>query len=271
MLRHCILLVALFFAMSIQNTSAQTADEEALVQLIQKRQELINIAKSTPRIPELVNLHTPDFVSVTTAYLPDGTSTRKERDLTNWKEVLSNYANAGDLEYHTKLENIAFSQVFEKSAVVIYRSSYVMKDVWDKSELYGGDQIITANFRKTPDGWKYRDIYITELTNKINKFPCTYELYQKDADVLLVNVKLPSGNEFKNEYIDIRFSEPKPGLNIIRTDKGDEFSWENNVLRATISNDSSAIVGRPNSKTGVCDELIMHYHGQVCSNVRMTK
>ncbi len=216
MLKFCTLLSALLVTISMQFSSAQS-DDEALLNLIEQRHELINIAKSTPRIPDLVNLHTSDFVSVSTVYMPDGSSSRRERDLNAWKKVLSNYSDAGDLEYNTKVENIAFSQIFEKTAVVIYRTSYTMQDVWDKSVLYGGDQIVTANFRKTPDGWKYRDIYITELRSTINKYPCTYELYQKDANELLVNVKLPAGHEFKNEYIDIRFKETKPGLHIVLT------------------------------------------------------
>jgi len=271
MLRHLTLLLIITLGLALPSSYGQSEDEQEIAELIKTREELINLAKSTPRISELVNLHTSDFVSVNTVYLPDGSFTRKERDLDGWKTVLSHYADAGDLQYEVSFENLAFAQVYERTAVAIYRISYEMKDVWDKSVLYGGDQIITANFRKTPDGWKYRDIYVTELRSTINKYPCTYELYQKDANEMLVNVKVPAGSEFRNEYIDVRFKELKPGLNIIHTDKGDEFSWENNVLRASASSESAEIIGRPNSKTAVCDDLIMYYHSTHCADARMNK
>jgi hypothetical protein len=272
MLRNCLLLIAVFATMSLNNVSAQDADEQAIVELIQERYKLVNIAKSTPRIAELLKLHTNDFTTISTIYLPDGSSSRRETDIDGFKRVLSNYSDAGtDVEYRTTVENVAFSQVYDKSAVAIYRVSYFLKDLTDGSELFSGNQIVTADFKNTPDGWKFRDMYITEFRSQINKYPCAYELYQKDADEMLVSVKLPAGNAFKNEYIDVRFNETKPGLNIIYTDRGDEFSWENNVLRITKSDNSAEIIGRPNNKTAVCDELILYYHGNVCSGVRMIK
>ena len=53
-------------------------------------------------------------------------------------------------------------------------------------------------------------MYVTELRTSISRYPCGYELYQKDANELLVNVKVPAGSRFQNEYIDIRFKENKP-------------------------------------------------------------
>ena len=222
---------------------SQTDDDQAIREVINKRHELINLAKSRPVISELLNLHTKEYVQVTSIYTPDGGVSRRESDLDGAKRILSHYSDAGDVQYVTNVENIAFSQVFDRSAVVIYRASYAMNDANTGQEMYSGNQIITANLKKTPDGWKYNDIYTTELRLNISKYPCGYELYQKDANELLTNVKLPAGGAFKNEYIDIRFHETKPGFFIVQTDRGDEFSWENNVLRATISNDDAEIIG----------------------------
>jgi hypothetical protein len=149
--------------------------------------------------------------------------------------------------------------------------NYQMKNNWTDEEMYSGEQIITANFKKTPDGWKFKDMYVTELRSSISRYPCGYELYQKDANELLVNVKVPAGSRFQNEYIDIRFTETKPQVFAINTDRGDEFFWENGALRSAISNDASAIIARPTSKTGVCESIIMFYHGDVCSGTRLHK
>ena len=271
MFKYCaIILTALLMFVSTDN-NAQSADEQAISEVINKRHDLINLAKSTPRISELLNLHTSDYVQINTVYTPDGEVSRRESDLSAVKRVLSHYSDAGDVQYETNVDNIAFSQIYERSAVAIYRASYSMNDVLSGNEMYSGTQIITANLKKTPDGWKFRDIYTTELRTNINKYPCGYELYQKDANELLVSVKVPAGSVFKNEYIDIRFNETKPGFFIVQTDRGDEFSWENNVLRSTMSNDDAEIAGRPNSKTGVCEGIIMYYHSDVCSDTRMTK
>ena len=252
-------------------TFAQDNDDTEIKALIQKRAELINVAKSTPRISELMKLHASDFKSISTTYTPDGESTRRESDMAAIKRVLSHYSDAGDQQYIVSVADIPFTQVYDKSAVAIYTTNYQMKNNWTDEEMYSGEQIITANFKKTPDGWKFKDMYITELRTSISRYPCGYELYQKDANELLVNVKVPAGSRFQNEYIDIRFKENKPEVYAINTDRGDEFFWEEGALRSAISNDASAIIGRPNSKTGVCENIIMFYHGDVCSGTRQHK
>jgi len=263
-----ILLCAIAFTGSVQ---AQDDHEAEIKALINRRAELINVAKSTPRIGELLKLHTSDFTTINTVYTPDGESSRRQSDINAIKRVLSNYSDAGDQQYITNIQEIPFIKVYEKTAVAIYSTTYQMKNNWTDAEMYSGEQIITADFKKTPDGWKFKDMYVTELRTSISRYPCGYELYQKDANELLVNVKVPAGSQFRNEYIDIRFTETSPKLYAIQTDRGDEFVWEEGALRSTISNDEAAIVGRPNSKTAVCENIIMFYHGDACSGTRQHK
>jgi hypothetical protein len=267
MLKYFALLLTALFVFQNDNIQAQSDEEVAIKALIERRAELINLAKSTPRITDLLKLHTSAFRSMSAIYTPDGEVQRTDADMAMLKRVLSNYSDAGDQQYVTSLKNIAYSQIYERSAVVIYSTEYKMINAETKKVLYGGDQIVTANLKNTADGWKFHDMYVTEIRSTVNRYPCPYELYQKDANELLVSVKVPAGSQFKNEYIDIRFTETNGGAYIIQTDKGDEFTWENNVLRATISNGSAAIADRPNSKTGVCESIIMYYNRAVCSAV----
>jgi|GEM_PF-3316077 len=265
MLKYCALLLTALFVLQNDNIQAQSDEEVAIKALIERRAELINLAKSSPRITDLLKLHTSDFRMMNAIYTPDGEVQRSDADLATIKRILSHYSDAGDQQYVTSVKNIAYSKIYERTAVVIYAVEYKMINAENQMTMYGGDQIVTANLKKTPDGWKFHDIYVTEIRSTVNRYPCPYELYQKDANELLVSVKVPAGSQFKNEYIDIRFTEASGGTYIIQTDKGDEFTWENNVLRATISNNAAGIADRPNSKTGVCEALIMYYNRAVCS------
>lgn len=265
MLKYFALLLTVLFVFQNDNIDAQSDDEMAIKALIERRAELINLAKSTPRITDLLKLHTSAFRTINAVYTPDGEVKRSDNDLTVIKRVLSHYSDAGDQQYVTEVKNIAYSKIYERTAVVIYGVEYKMINAENQKTMYGGDQIVTAHLKKTPDGWKFNDMYITEIRSTVNRYPCPYELYQKDANELLVSVKVPAGSQFKNEYIDVRFTETNGGAYIVQTDKGDEFTWENNVLRATISNDAAGIADRPNSKTGVCESLIMYYNRAVCS------
>ncbi len=264
-------LVTLFAALFAFTAVAQDQSDAEIKALIQKRAELINVAKSTPRISELMKLHLNDFKLINTTYTPDGESSRRESDMAALKRVLSHYSDAGDQQYTVTVTDIPYTKVYDKSAIAIFTTGYQMKNNWTDEEMYSGEQIITANFKKTPDGWKFKDMYVTELRTSISRYPCGYELYQKDANELLVNVKVPAGSRFQNEYIDIRFTETRPQVFSINTDRGDEFFWENGALRSAISNDASAIIARPTSKTGVCENIIMFYHGDVCSGTRLQK
>ncbi len=265
MLKYFAILLTALFVFQNDNIQAQSEDEVAIKALIERRAELINLAKSTPRITDLLKLHTSDFKTINAIYTPDGELKRSDYDLATLKRILSHYSDAGDQQYVTEVKDIAYSKIYERTAVVIYGVEYKMINAENQKTMYGGDQIVTAHLKKTPDGWKFHDMFITEIRSTVNRYPCQYELYQKDANELLVSVKVPAGSEFKNEYIDVRFTEVSGGAYIIQTDKGDEFTWENNVLRATISNNAAGIADRPNSKTGVCEAIIMYYNRAVCS------
>lgn len=265
MLKYFAILLTALFVLQNDNIQAQSDDEMAIKALIERRAELINLAKSSPRVTDLLKLHTSDFRTIHAMYTPDGEMKRTDSDLAVIKRVLSHYSDAGDQQYVTEVKEIAYSKIYERTAVVIYGVEYKMINAANQKTMYGGDQIVTANLKKTLDGWKFHDMYVTEIRSTINRYPCPYELYQKDPNELLVSVKVPAGSQFRNEYIDIRFTEPAGGTYIIQTDKGDEFTWENNVLRATISNDAASIADRPNSKIGVCEALIMYYNRAVCS------
>ncbi len=267
MLKYCAVLLTAFFVLQNDNIQSQSDDEIAIKALIERRAELINLAKSSPRVSDLLKLHTSDFRTITAVYTPDGEVKRRNMDLTTIKRILSHYSDAGDQQYVTTVKEIAYSKIYERTAVVIYSVEYKMINAENQKTMYSGDQIVTANLKKTLDGWKFHDMYITEIRSTINRYPCLYELYQKDANEMLVSVKVPAGSQFRNEYIDVRFTETNGGGYIIQTDRGDEFTWENNVLRAIISNEGAVITDRPNSKTGVCESIIMYYNREVCSAV----
>lgn len=265
MLKYFAILFTALFVFQNDNIRAQSDDEVAIKALIERRAELINLAKSTPRVTDLFKLHTSTFRTITAVYTPDGEVQRTDADMAMLKRILSNYSDSGDQQYVTTIKNIAYSQIYDRSAVVIYAVEYKMINAENHKTMYGGDQIVTANLKKTADGWKFNDMYITEIRSTVNRYPCSYELYQKDASELLVSVKVPAGSQFKNQYIDIRFTDAGGGTYIVQTDRGDEFTWENNVLRATMSNNATAITDRPNSKSGVAESIIMYYNRAVCS------
>jgi len=267
MLKYCAILLTALFVFQNDNIQAQSDDEMAIKALIERRAELINLAKSTPRITDLLKIHTSDFRTINAIYTPDGEVTRSDYDLTVIKRILSHYSDAGDQQYVAAVKEIAYSKIYDRSAVVIYGVEYKMINAVNQQTMYGGDQIVTAHLKKTVDGWKFQDMYITEIRSTVNRYPCRYELYRKDANELLVSVKIPAGSEFKNEYIDVRFTETNGGFYIIQTDKGDEFTWENNILRVTTPSGGASITDRPNSKTGVCESIIMYYNRDVCSAV----
>jgi hypothetical protein len=271
MLKYCAILLTALFVFQNDNIQAQSDDEMAIKALIEKRAELINLAKSTPRISELLKLHTTNFRRINAIYTPDGEVQRSDYDMTILKRVLSNYSDSGDQQYVTAVKNIAYSKIYESTAVVIYAVEYEMINAENQKTMYGGDQIVTAHFKKSADGWKFDDMYVTEIRSTINRYPCNYELYQKDQNELLVSVKVPAGSRFINQYIDIRFIEKNVGVYIVQTDRGDEFTWENNVLRVTTSNNGATITDRPNSKTGVTEAIIMYYNRAVCSATILQK
>lgn len=250
---------------------SQAGPEAEITNLIQHRIDLINLAHSAPRSAELVNLHAKEFQASNTTYLPDGTFEQRTLSLEDFKRVLSNYADSDSHKFSIKLNDIPFIRVFDKTGVAIYTASYTMNDMVSGQPLYGSDQIITVHVKSTPDGWKFVDQHVTEIRDKINKYPCTYELYQKDENEMLVNVKFPAGNTFKHEYIDINFNEVSSGVYMVRTNVGDEFAWENNTLRALTSDNSSELTSRPNSKYAVCKDIVMYYHSGSCSDLRQDK
>jgi len=271
MLKYFAILFTALFVFQNDNIQAQSDDEVAIKALIERRAELINLAKSAPRITDLFKLHTGTFRTITAVYTPDGKVRRTDADMAMLKRIFSNYSDSGDQQYVTTVKDIAYSQIYERSAVVIYAVEYKMINAVNQKTMYGGDQIVTANLKKTADGWKFHDMYITEIRSTINRYPCTYDLYRQDADDLLVDVTVPAGSRFNSKYIEIRFTETHGGAYIIQTDKGDEFTWENNVLRATMSNNAAAITDRPNSKKGVCEAIIMYYNREACSATIMQK
>ena len=265
------LLACLFIAFSTTTISAQSEDETAIRELIQQRSDLLNIMHSAPRINQALNLLTKDYVSRRTVYLPDGETESSRTDIETLKRVLSNYSDSDSHRYRHNISNIPYIEVFNTSAIALATASYTWEDANTGNVLFGSDEIMTFNLKKTPDGWKIRELYTSEIRTTINKYPCPYELYQKDANEMLVNAKVPAGSTFKHEYIDIRFTDVGGGVYTVQTNKGDEFSWEDNTLRSTISNNDSALAGRPNSKKAVCETLIMYYYNDVCESVRMEK
>ena len=250
---------------------AQTEQEQAIEDVLRERTELLNVAKSGPYMSKLVKLHTPDYVNRRTVYLPDGTVQTSEVSFDQFKRILSNYGDSDTHTYKTKLMNIPFMKVFDRSAVAIYTTSYELLNSNTGEVLYGSEQIITADMKYSPDGWKVARMHVTEIRDKINKYPCAYELYQKDENELLVNVKVPNGSSFAHKYIDINFSEVDPNVYMVTTSYGDEFSWEGGVLRVLTSNTDSSYAARPNSKNAVCKELIMYYHNDSCTDALFEK
>ena len=246
-------------------------DQQSISRLLEHRVELLNLAASSPRSADLIAMYADDFESTRMVYLPDGEVQKTSGDLADLKRVISNFTDSPSNRIVSRMDTIHYLQIFDRTAVVIFSGSYNMIETETNTSLYEGMVINTMYLRNTPNGWKIADQYSTEVRGSISKYPCRYELYQKDANEMLLSVKVPDGQSFAQKYLDVNFSEMSGTVTLIRTNHGDEFAWENNTLRVLRENAGTSFTGRPNSKTAVCEELVLYYYGDVCSGVKLEK
>jgi len=253
------------------SATAQSSDIQDVTHLVMHRAELMNLASSSPRSSELIDMYTDDFESTRMIYLPDGQVRKVTGDLARLKSIVSNYNDSQATRVVSKVDTIHYINVLGNTAIVIFSGNYSMIETETNTALYDGLVITTMYLRRSPNGWKIADQFTTEVRGNINKYPCAYELYQKDANEMLVSVKVPDGQAFAQQYVDINFSELSPGVTLVKTSQGDEFAWEGNNLRNLREGAATTFTGRANSKPAVCEQMVMYYFGNTCSGVKLEK
>ena len=104
------------FVVQAQDNSA---DEQAIRAVIQKRADLLNNIKATESKKGVPGILTEDYTSLRVEYMPDRSTKKTAMDYHTMKQRLEHFSDATSFALSYTLNDINFIDVYDRSAVVI--------------------------------------------------------------------------------------------------------------------------------------------------------
>ncbi len=259
----------IFLCLSLMSTSVAQDDETIITKAIKQMVEKVGSIETAEDVKKFLSYHTPNYTAIESGLLIDGSSGIKNVTLKDLEARMNRIVMNDKYQVVPKLEEINYIKILSNTAIVNTTISYSVNDGGEF--LFSGSQNRTQTLVKTEEGWKIVREYIAEVRDNLQKYDCTYEVYEKDENSSILKVYYPAGDAFQSEYIDVEMEKLSSQNLLVSTDKGDQFQWDNETMIPTNARTDNGEKIKVTTLTGVYTELVRYYFSDRCVSARRSK